>query len=227
MSVEWGSFDNAKEQCYFAMASGTTSMDAWDDAFILFRKGIVRMNMEKSDEQKMSLEDLEEVTGWEHDFIGWLQDYTDELTMRGEYGELSEVVDFLLKNFDEKRDVLELRSMEIECLWETGHATQAYEKSRKWLNEERRSVEAKAAFISACQHAGRLSEARKLIEKEHLFKVKCNNDNYGLFFAAAAFFKAQDDFKKAEKLETAMEIFDEEMEEQLLESCYEDEDGFF
>ncbi len=226
----WEAFDSAKDECYMAMVGLSESMDAWTTAFELFRSGVVRINLENSYEHKMTITDLEEETDWAYDFSGWLEDYTDELDMREKYQDLSEVVDFLLKNFDwSEDDDLGVKQMQIQCLWETGYAQEAYALSKKWLSSEKTNPSAKSTYIQACLHANKAGEARKLIEKEKLFKRECDDTSYPIFHAASEFYKSQNDFKRAEKLETAMEIYDEKMEEELLESCYEDddEDDFF
>ncbi len=223
MANKWKKFDQSTHECYVGMLTGKTGITSWLKAFDVFRSILDNLRQENAAFPR-TVEELEDDTEWVHDFYGWLEDYLDELDMHGQYRQLLDSVEYLLKTFDwSEGDGLDLRFHKAQCLWELGKTDQAHAYCKCWIKEEPENNLANAAYVSACIHKRTYQEAWDFVNGRMQDWDFCDEDAYPFYRAVDRLCDATGDKEKKKKIQKLIQECDERSEAEF-EAWLEDED---
>lgn len=222
----WKAFRKLTVKCYENMAGITDSRDhdCWDKAFEVLQE-IVADGRSEQAEYASELYQLDDMTDYEYDIQGWLEDYLDELDMREDKGKVLKVCDTLLGMFRwEEDNPSEIKLMKSMALSRLGENTAAVDFCRHWLEEEPDNIVAVTASVYAYTANGDMKEAEELIQEHIKENTQCTEENDILFTAAAAYYKASGNKKAHKRIDDALEAYDKYLEEFFLGDG--EEDGF-
>lgn len=219
---KWKQFGKLTGKCYVNMARSVEDLKCWDDTFALLLE-IVADGRSEDPQYAAELYQLDELTDYEYDVQGWLEDYLDEMDMREDKKKVLKICDTLLDLFRWKEETpSELRLMKAESLSALGRNDEAVELCRHWLEEDPEDITAVTACVYAYMASRDMEAAEKLI-REHISEdTQCTEENDILFTAAAAYYKASDNEKEYKRIDDALEAYDEYLGEFFMGM---DEDG--
>lgn len=219
---QWKAFRKLTGKCYENMAGVAGSPDCWDKAFEVLKDIVADGRSERAD-YASELYQLDEMTDFEYDVQGWLEDYLDELDMREEKGKVLKVCDTLLDMFRWKEDnPSEIRFMKAMALKGLGENAAAADFCRHWLEEEPDNIVAVTANVYAYTANGDMKEAEELIQEYIKEDTQCTEENDILFTAAAAYYKVTGNKKAYKRMDDALEAYDKYLEEFFLEDGKEE-----
>lgn len=196
--------------------AGSRDYDCWDKAFEVLKDIVADGRNERAD-YASELYQLDEMTDYEYDVQGWLEDYLDELDIREEKGKILKVCDTLLDMFRWKEDnPSEIRFMKAMTLQGLGENAAAVDFCRHWLEEEPDNIVAVTANVYVYTANGDMKEAEELIQEHIKEDTQCTEENDILFTAAAAYYKVSGNKKAYKRMDDALEAYDKYMEELFL-----------
>lgn len=205
----WKKFGKLTGKCYLNMAQGVEDPKCWDDTFALLLE-IVADGRSEDPQYAAELYQLDEMTDYEYDVQGWLEDYLDEVDMREDKEKVLKICDTLLDLFhweeEVPSDLQMLKSMALSAL---GRNDEAVELCRHWLEEDPDDITAVTASVYAYTASRDLEAAEKLIREHIQEDTQCTEENDILFTAAAAFYKASGNKKEYKRIDDALEAYDE------------------
>lgn len=222
MKKLWKKFDKLTEKCYDNMIGGYNDFEVWNEAFEVLMD-IIHVGREINPEYAKELIALDEDTDFAHDICGWLEDYLDELELRGEFDKVLELSGKLLSMFRwEEDDSSDLRCRIPYALYEQGKNREALEFCEEWYKKETDNLLAAVALIHARMRMNELDQAEELVKKYISEDTECTDDTEIIFTAAAALYKEKGDKEAEERMNRILEEYEEKLEEELME--WEDED---
>lgn len=222
---KWKRFEQLTVKCYYVMAGIENDRKCWDQAFELFKELVDDMKSEQP-EGKMELYQMDEITDFEYDVQGWLEDYLDEIDVRKEYEHLLEICDALLEMFRwEEDDPADIKFRKVSVLGALKRNDEAAEYCKKWLSEEPDNIAAVTASVYASLALHDMETAEKLIRQHINEDTQCTDENDILFTAASTYYKAAGKKKEKKRIDKAIEAYEKYLEELWLgdDEDYEDE----
>lgn len=221
---KWDQFEKLTRKCYTGMAGMEESGDSWDKAFDMLKQ-VLAEERNREPGYGAELYQLDEITDYEYDVQGWLEDYLDEVDMGDDGERLLAVCDELMGMFRwEEEAPSDIKFLKASALKKLGRQEEAAEYCREWLAEEPDSVAAVAASIYALLSIQDMEACEKLI-KQHIHEdTKCTEENDVIFTAAAEFYKMSGNEKEWKRLEDELEEYDKELE-QYLKGWGEEDEG--
>lgn len=210
---KWKQFGQLKEKCYLDMAGIKSDHKSWNKGFELFKELVDDMKNEQPD-GKLELYQMDEITDFEYDVEGWLEDYLDELDMHEEYGHLLEVCDALLEMFSWEEDMpSDIRFRKVSVLGALKRNDEAAEFGRKWLEEEPDNISAVTANVYASLALHDMETAEKLIRQHISDDTECTDENDILFTAASTYYQAAGKKKEKKRIDQAIKAYEKYLEE--------------
>lgn len=210
---KWKRFEQLTGKCYSVMAGIEKDRECWNQAFALFRELVHDMAGEQP-EGKIELYQVDEITDFEYDVEGWLEDYLDEIDLREEYGRLLEVCDTLLEMFCWEEDSpSDIKFRKVSVLGALRRNDEAAEFCRKWLSEDPGDISAVTASVYASLARHDMETAEKLIRQHISEDTQCTEENDILFTAASAYYKAAGKKKEKKRIDEAIEAYEKYLEE--------------
>lgn len=223
MNRKWKKFQTLTGKCYEDMIHRQTDGRCWQEAFELLTE-IVREERKINPRFAPELEQLDDVTDWQFDIEGWLEDCLDEIDMREEYEVLLNMCEELLKLFGwPEYTGSDLKFRKASALMSLGKAREAAVFCDKWIAKEPENIIAATAGVYTYLKTGEVEKAEKLIEAFIPDGVPCGEENDVMFTAASRFYQQTGNRKKYKKMEKALEEYDQYLEDYFL-NC-EDMDG--
>ena len=223
----WKTFRKLTGKCYenmAGMAGAAVSPDCWDKAFEVLQDIVAEGRNERAD-YASELYQLDEMTDYEYDVQGWMEDYLDELDMREEKGKILKVCDTLLGMFRWKEDTpSEIKLKKAMALYGLGENAAAVDFCRHWLEKEPDNIVTVTASVYAYTANGDMKEAEELIQGHIKEDTQCTEENDILFTAAAAYYKVSGNKKAYKRIDDALEAYDKYLEEFFLGDG--EDDGF-
>ena len=204
------------EKCYQGMAVGETNANDWNDCFdVLIR--IIENERESNPDFGKELELLNDETDYRHDVRGWLEDYLDELDMRGMYAELESVCRKLLELFAwEEEHPSDIRFLLSSALESQGKTEEALSLCREWAAQEPDNPYAAAALIYAEISANNLENAEEIVKQHISDDTVCDEDNDVIFTAAVSLYQKTGNKKMEKKMDHAGEEYDKKLNTYLM-----------
>lgn len=223
---KWRKFDTLTEKCYNNMVGSEKDGSCWQQAFELLKE-IVREERQQDPSSMPQLEMVDDVTDYEHDVQGWLDDCLDGLDMRKDYETLLRMCDDLLEMFGwPEYSGSDIRFQRVSALGGLGRDKEAAEYCRKWIEKEPENVVASAAGVYALIRTGEYEEAEKLTARFIPDPSKCTEENDIMFTAASKLYETMGRKKEKRQLDKAMEEYEDRMEEEFLNMDMDDEDEY-
>lgn len=225
---KWKQFGNLTEKCYNNMIGAEKDGSCWVQAFELLME-IIREERQTNPNYASELEVLEEVTDYEYDIQGWLEDCLDELDMRKEHRTLLKMCDDLLDMFGwPEYTGSDIKMRKAAVMAALGQKKEAAEFCKKWLQKEPENIVAAAAGVYAFIEVKSFEEAEKIVERFILDKSKCTDENDIMFTAASILYQVTGKKKEKRVIDKAMKEYEKYLEDyyESFESEYEDEEFF-
>lgn len=223
---KWKEFGKLTEKCYMAMGMGELNHLVWDQAFDALKETIAS---ERSNEPEFASELylLDEITDYEYDVQGWLEDYLDDLDMRENKEKLLSVCDELLEMFCWEEDApSDIKFLKSSALTSLGRKDEAVEFCKGWLEEESDNLVAVTANVYALLEINDMETAERLI-KQHIHEdTECTDENDILFAAAVAYYKKAGNKKEMKRLDKARDEYDNLLGKLFLGFDEDGDDGF-
>lgn len=211
MSRKWKKFEELTRKCYMAMAGLEKSRNCWDEAFEALKE---TLDAERKEDPEYAAElyQLDDVTDYEYDVEGWLEDYLDDLDMRESKEKLLEVCDQLLELFCWKEEnPSDIKFMKVSALKSLGRAEEAGAFCERWLEEEPDNDVAAAAGIYMFLEARKMEAAEQLIRQRIHEDTKCTDENEMLFSAAATFYKVTGKKEEEERVQKELDEYEDQL----------------
>lgn len=220
---KWKEFGKLTGTCYTDLGLESENHEIWDRAFEVLKE-IVADGKGREPESVAELYLLDEITDYEYDVQGWLEDYLDDLDMRENKEKLLKVCDELLDMFCWEEDApSDIKFLRASALCSLGRKDEAVKFCKEWLEEEPDNYVAVSANVYAFIETHDMEAAEKLI-KQHIHEdTECEDENDILFAAAVAYYKVVGNEEEMERLDKAREEYDEEIG-RILMGLDEDED---
>ena len=224
---KWKQFGKLTEMCYNNMIGVEKDGNCWVQAFELLME-IVREERQTNPNYASELEMLEEVTDWECDIQGWLEDCLDELDMRKEHRTLLKMCDDLLDMFGwPEYTGSDIKMRKATVMAALGQKEESAEFCKKWLQKEPENIVAAAAGVYAFIEVKAFEEAEKLVERCILDKSKCTDENDIMFTAASILYQVTGKKKEKRVIDKAIKEYEKYLEDYYESFEFEDEDEEF
>ena len=214
-SKKWRKFDELTEKCYSNMIGMEKDGSCWQQAFELLKE-IVREERQKDPSCMSQLEMVDDVTDYEHDVQGWLEECLDEMEEREDYGTLLRMCDDLLEMFGwPEYSGSDIRFQKASALGAFGRKQEAAEYCRKWIRKEPENIIAAVAGVYALIGTRQYDEAEKLAARFIFDSSKCTEENDVMFIALSRLYEAMGRKKEKRQIDKAIEEYEQRMEEEL------------
>lgn len=214
-SKKWRKFDELTEKCYSNMIGMEKDGSCWQQTFELLKE-IVREERQKDPSCMSQLEMVDDVTDYEHDVQGWLEECLDEMEEREDYGTLLRMCDDLLEMFGwPEYSGSDIRFQKASALGALGRKQEAAEYCRKWIRKEPENIIAAVAGVYALIGTRQYDEAEKLAARFIFDFSECTGENDVMFIALSRLYEAMGRKKEKRQIDKAIEEYEERMEEEL------------
>lgn len=225
---KWKSFNKLTGKCYSNMIGIEKDWSCWQQTFDLLKEIILEERQENPGFASQ-LEMVDDVTDYEYDVQGWLEDCLDEIDMRGEYETLLKMCDDLLKMFDwPEYTGSEIKFRKSAALKALDRKDEAAKYCKEWLQKEPENIMAAAAGVYAFIETKEFDAAEELIGRFIFDKSKCSDENDIMFTAASKLYEATGNRKEKKRIDKAIQEYEEYLEEYFEDSDLDDDDlGFF
>ena len=223
---KWNKFDKLQGKCYNNMIGAEEDGTCWKQAFELMME-IVREERKDNPNYALELEELDDVTDYEYDILGWLADCLDEIGIEEEYESLLQMCECLLNEFNWPEytgsDIKFQKAVALGVLQREQEAAQFCEQ---WISTEPENVIAAAAGVTAYIGIRNFEAAEELVDRFIPDKSKCIDENDVMFMAASALYQVMGRKKEKIQVEKAMKAYEKEVQKQLEMEALGDELDF-
>lgn len=224
---KWKQFSKLTEKCYSNLIGVEEDGNCWVQAFELLME-IVREERQTNPNYASELERLEEVTDYEYDIQGWLEDCLDELDMREKHETLLKMCDDLLNMFGwPEYTGSDIKMRKAAVMAALGQKKESAEFCEKWLQKEPENIVAATAGVYAFIEVKAFEEAEKLVERFILDKSKCTDENDIMFTAASILYQVTGKKKEKKVIDKAMKEYEKYLKDYFESFEFEDEDAEF
>lgn len=210
-NAKWRKFNTLTGKCYENMIGANEDGSCWMKTFDLMKE-IILEERQANPDFVPQLELIDDVTDYNYDILGWLDDCMDELDMRGEYEAVLHICNDLLDLFDwpeyTDSDIKFRKTIMLRAL---GRKEEAEKYCRQWIQKEPDNVVAATSGIYAFIDAKDYDEAEALIEKFIIDPTMCTDDNDIIFTAASKFYEAIGNEHKKRQIDKAIKEYDDSL----------------
>ena len=194
------------------MIGATKSAKCWERAFE-FLKEIVVEEREKNPQFAPQLEMIDEITDYEYDIQGWLEDCLDEMDMRGKNKAVLSMCDDLLGLFEwPEYTGSDLKFRKSSAMNALGQKKEAAEYCREWIAKEPENMLAAVAGVYAFIGTKEFTEAEALVDKFIPDKTVCTEDNDIMFTAASILYDKMNEKNAKKQIDKALQEYDAYLE---------------
>lgn len=227
LNKKWKKFNDLTGKCYDNMIGVEKDGSCWVQAFELLKE-IVGEERQTDPDFASQLDMIDDVTDYQYDIQGWLEDCIDELDMRGDYEALLRVTDDLLKMFSwpEYTDS-DIKFDKVGALGSLGRNEEAIKFCESWIKQEPENIVAATAGVYAYIRTKEYDAAQALVDRFILDKSECLDENDIMFTAASKLYEATGNKKEKKKIDKAIQEFEKYIEECLENFDPEDENFDF
>lgn len=224
---KWKQFSKLTEKCYNNMIGVEKDGRCWLQAFELLKE-IVREERQTNPNYASELEMLDEVTDYEYDIQGWLDDCLDEIDMRKEHRTLLKMCDDLLDMFAwPEYTGSDIKIRKAAVMAALGQKRESAEFCKKWLQKEPENIAAATAGVYAFIEVRAFEEAEKLVDRFIFDKSKCTEENDIMFIAASTLYQVTGKKKEKRVIDKAMKEYEKYLKDYYESFEFEDEDEEF
>ena len=141
---------------------------------------------------------IDDITDYEYDIQGWIEDCFDEMDMRGEHEILLKMCDDLLTMFSwpdyTGSDLKFRKSSALESL---GRTEEAVRFCKEWIQKEPENIMAATAGVYAYIKTKEFDAAEKLVDQFIFDKTDCLDENDIMFTVASKLYEAEGKKRKS------------------------------
>ena len=221
---KWNKFDKLVEKCYLNMIGAEKNGGCWLQGYELLME-IIREERQQNPNYGATLEMLEEITDYEYDIQGWLEDCMDEIDMRGNQEALLKMCDDLLSMFSWPEytgsDIKLRKSATMAAL---GQKKESAEFCKKWMAKEPQNIIAAVSGVYAFIGVKEFDEAEKFVERFISDKTQCSEENDMMFIAASTLYQVTGRKKEKKIIDKAIKEYEKYLEEHFEAYEYDEED---
>lgn len=227
LNKKWKKFSKLTEKCYANMVGAEKDWSCWTQAFELLKE-IVLEERQNDPNYASQLEMLDDVTDYEYDIQGWLEDCLDEIDMREDHEDLLNICNDLLSLFGwPEYTGSDIKLRKSIALSKLGNKEEAVRFCKEWLKKEPENIVAATSNAYAFIDIGEFKEAEKLVNWHIPDKNNCSEETYIMFTAASLLYEVTGMRKEKKQIDKALKKFDEYMEQQFMDFDMEDEEMEF
>ena len=209
---KWKKFSKLTEKCYLNMIGAEKDAKCWEETFELLKEIILEERVINPN-YATHLEMVDDVTDYEYDIQGWLEDCLDEMEMRGKDKVILKMCDDLLCLFDwPEYTGSDLKFRKSAAMKELGQKKEAAEYCREWIKEEEDNIVAAVAGVYAFIETEEFEVSEELVDKWILDKTLCTDDNDIMFTAASVLYGKMGKRKEKKQIDKALQAYDEYLE---------------
>lgn len=213
MNKLWKKFKSLTSQCYTNMVRSETDMSVWDETFSVLAE-IVNEDRKTNSDFGKELYQLDEITDYQFDVSGWLDDYLDELDMYERYARLQTVCEQLIQMFRwEEESPSDLRFHIASAMSAQGRKEESLHYCESWRQEEPDNTVAAVSLIYAKIAVKDLKGAEDVVNEYISEDTSCTEENDIVFTAAECLYKANGNKKALKRISQAMKKYEKELEE--------------
>lgn len=209
---KWKKFDRLTEKCFENMVGMEKDQKCWNQAYELFKELVDDMKRERPN-GRLELYQVDDITDFEHEVLGWVDDYLDKLDMNHEYEQLLEVCDALLEMFcwedDSPSDIM---FRKVSVLGALGRNDEAAAFCGQWLEDEPDNISAITASVYASLARHDMKTAEELITQHISEETECTEENDILFTAASTYYQAAGKKKEKKRIDQAIKAYEKILE---------------
>lgn len=221
---KWEKFGKLQEKCYDYMIGVAKDRKCWEQAFEALKE-IVMEERESNPDYAPQLEMLEELTDYEYEIQGWLEDCLDELEMHGRHRTVLEICEDLLDMFEWPEDTgSDLKFRKSTALGNLGRKEEGADYCRKWIGEEPENRLAAVAGVYAFIRTGEFRQAEELVDRFIPDKSLCNDDNDIMFIAASKLYEKTGKKKEKKQVDKALQEYEAYLEEYFEDTEFEEDE---
>lgn len=223
---KWTKFSKLTVKCYSHMIGAAKDGNCWMQAFELLKE-IVLEERQAQPDFASQLEQLDDITDYEYDIQGWLEDCLDQMDMEEEYELLLHMCNDLLHLFSwPDYTGSDIKFQKYTALSSLGRKDEAAQFCKEWLGKEPENIVSAAACVYALMGIGELQAAEELVDQYIPDKTQCSDENDVMFTAASRLYDVMGKKKDKRQVDQAMETYDEYLRRYFegLEDEEEDED---
>lgn len=224
---KWNKFGKITEKCYLNIIGAEKDGSCWEQAFELLME-IVREERVQNPNYASVLETLDDITDYEYDIQGWLEDCLDEIDMRGNHKILLKMCDNLLDMFGwAEYSGSDIKFRKAAAMAQLGQKKEAVAYCEKWLQKEPENIIAACAGVYAFIEIKAFEEAEKIVEHFIPDKSQCSEENDMMFVAASTLYQVTEREKEKKVVDNAMKQYEKYLKEYFEMSEIDNEDEEF
>lgn len=213
----WKKFQELSSGCYTNMIQPDADMSLWNDTFLVLME-MIHDGRSQNPNFAQELYQLDEITDFELDISGWLEDYLDTLDMRGHHDKLRLVCEKLIGLFQwEEESPSDFRFCIASALGAQGKDAQALAFCEDWYQKEPDNMLAATALIYARCKQKDLAGAEEIVDRYIYEDTVCTDENDVLFMAAADLYQVSGNKKAQKRVKQALKTYEEELNRYLTE----------
>lgn len=225
---KWNQFDAFAEKCEENLYGKNKNNSCWQEAYSIL-KDIVKEGRRKNPDFPKKLYELDELTDFEHDIDGFVDDYFEIMKIYEKYEVILRSVDEMLTLFDwDESNIADIYFHKASALSLLNRKKEAVEFCQTWLNDYPDNIYAVTALIYAMVNSYKhdddtpLDSARELIEKYIQPDTECTDDNDILFTVASILYEAIGDKEAQKQVDDRLNAYEAHLDEMMKK--YEDVD---
>lgn len=209
---KWKRFNKLTEKCYDNMIGAEKDGTCWLQTFELLKE-IILEERQKNSGFASQLEMVDDITDYQYDVQGWLEDCMDELDMRGEHESLLKMCEDLLELFSwPEYSSSGIKFRKLAALGALGQKEEAIKYCKQWTKKEPENIVAATAGVYAFIETKEFTEAGKLVDRFIFDKTRCSDENDIMFMAASKLYEAAGKRKEKKKIDKALQAYEEYLE---------------
>lgn len=209
----WKRFRKLVSKCYDNMIGANMDDSCWMQAFELLKE-LVLDERRKNPAYAPQLDILDDVTDYEYDIQGWMEDCLDEMDMREDHKTLLKMCDDLLTLFAwPGYSGSDIKFKKVFTLRTMGREDEARRFCEEWLRIEPENVIAAAAGIYIFMDARELDAAEALVKQFIKKDTECTEENDVIFMAASVLYHVMGKKREQKRIDRAIEKYEKELKE--------------
>lgn len=209
----WKGFRKLVNKCYDNMIGSNKDGSCWMQAFELLKE-LVLEERRKNPAYAPRLDILDDVTDYEYDIQGWMEDCLDEMDVRGDYETLLKMCDDLLTLFAwPGYSGSDIKFKKVCTLGVMGKGDEAKRFCEEWMRIEPENVIAATAGIYSFMSVGELDAAEALVKRFIKKDTECTEENDVIFTAASDLYLVMGKKREKKRIDREIKKYEKEIEE--------------
>lgn len=211
MNKLWKKYNKMAAQCYIEMGTSESSASSWLDTYQMLKEAILAEREENPDFAK-EFDLIDDSIDYWYDVTGFMEDFFDELEMRGLWDEIIAISNELIGLFEWKEiKPNEFRMKIALALIEQKKYQEALEYAKKWYQEDEKNVSAAVALVYSLMEVKEYAEAEAIVDRLIEKDTPCDDTNEILFIAAQSLYKVQK--KQENEISKKLKEYEEMLEQ--------------